>query len=81
MINASECREDDETFKNAMDIQFGMLETWLDGKFPSEEEIDEALENEGGNSGESDENSGEAEESESKFKFEAKAYDDLVNKT
>lgn len=76
MINASECREDDETFKNAMDIQFGMLETWLDGKFPSEEEIDEALENEGGNSGESDENSGEAEESESKFKFEAKAYDE-----
>ena len=76
MINASECREDDETFKNAMDIQFGMLETWLEGKFPSEEEIDEALENEGGNSGESDENSGEAEESESKFKFEAKAYDE-----
>ena len=76
MINASECREDDETFKNAMDIQFGMLETWLEGKFPSEEEIDEALENEGGNSGESDENSGETEENESKFKFEAKAYDE-----
>ena len=39
MINGSECREEDETFKNAMDIQFGMLETWLDGQFPSEEEI------------------------------------------
>ena len=33
-----------KNFKNAMDIQFGMLETWLDGQFPSEEEIDEAIE-------------------------------------
>lgn len=45
MINASECREDEETFKNAIDIQFGMLEIWLDGRFPTEEEIDHALEN------------------------------------
>lgn len=74
MINGSECREEDETFKNAMDIQFGMLETWLDGQFPSEEEIDEAIEKE--KSEGSDDNSEEAEESESKFKFEAKAYDE-----
>ena len=76
MINASECREEDETFKNAMDIQFGMLETWLDGKFPSEEEIDEAIEKEKENSGKSEDSSEETEESESKFKFEAKAYDE-----
>lgn len=78
MINGSECCEEDETFKNAMDIQFGMLETWLDGQFPSEEEIDEAIEKEKEKekSEESDDNSEEAEESEIKFKFEAKAYDE-----
>ena len=78
MINGSECREEDETFKNAMDIQFGMLETWLDGQFPSEEEIDEAIEKEKEKekSEGSDDNSEEAEESGSKFKFEAKAYDE-----
>ena len=78
MINGSECREEDETFMNAMDIQFGMLETWLDGQFPSEEEIDEAIEKEKEKekSEGSDDNSEEAEESESKFKFEAKAYDE-----
>lgn len=76
MINGSECREEDETFKNAMDIQFGMLETWLDGQFPSEEEIDEAIEKEKEKSEGSDDNSEEAEENESKFKFEAKAYDE-----
>ncbi len=76
MINGSECREEDESFKNAMDIQFGMLETWLDGQFPSEEEIDEAIEKEKEKSEGSDDNSEEAEESESKFKFEAKAYDE-----
>ncbi len=78
MINGSECREEDETFKNAMDIQFGMLETWLDGQFPSEEEIDEAIEKEKEKekSEGSDDNSEEAEESESKFKFEAKDYDE-----
>ena len=31
MINSSECREDDEEFKNAMDIAFDMLECWLNG--------------------------------------------------
>lgn len=30
MINASECREEDEKFKNAMDIAFDMLECWLE---------------------------------------------------
>ena len=72
MINASECREDDETFKNAIDVQFGMLETWLDGNFPSEEVIDEALEREKENS----ENSEEAEESESELQFDASAYNE-----
>ena len=70
MINASECREDDETFKNAIDIQFGMLETWLDGKFPTEEELDAALEKE------NSENSEETEESESELPFKASEYDE-----
>lgn len=30
MINASECREEDEEFKNAMDIAFDMLGCWLE---------------------------------------------------
>ena len=30
MINSSECREDDEEFKNAMDIAFDMLGCWLE---------------------------------------------------
>ena len=30
MINSSECREDDEEFKNAMDIAFDMLNCWLE---------------------------------------------------
>jgi type IV secretion system protein VirD4 len=30
MINASECREDDEEFKNAIDLQFEFLERWID---------------------------------------------------
>ena len=34
MINASECREDDETFKNAIDIQFEFLECWINESFP-----------------------------------------------
>ncbi len=29
MINCSECREDDEDFKNAVDIQFECLDNWL----------------------------------------------------
>ncbi len=62
MINASECREDDETFRNAVDIQFGMLESWLNGTFPSEEDIDAAIEKE------------KSEEDESGLPFESEAY-------
>lgn len=32
MINSSECREDDEEFKNAIDIQFDMLEAYQQSK-------------------------------------------------
>lgn len=79
MINSSECREEDETFKNAIDTQFGMLEAWLDGTFPTEEKIDEALKKEkekkkkkkSDSANESDED----EESESDLPFEAEAYD------
>ncbi len=31
MINNSECREDDEEFKNCIDIQFEVVECWLNG--------------------------------------------------
>ncbi|MGN0620291.1 MAG: VirD4-like conjugal transfer protein, CD1115 family [Porcipelethomonas sp.] len=42
MINMSECREDDETFKNAVDIQFECLEAWLNGEeLPVPEDSDE----------------------------------------
>ena len=34
MINSSECREDDENFKNAIDIQFEFLECWINDDFP-----------------------------------------------
>ena len=32
MINLSECREEDETFKNAVDVQFECVEAWLNGE-------------------------------------------------
>ena len=74
MINASECREDDETFQNAVDIQFGMLESWLNGTFPTEEEIDRALEEEKNST---DDGSGDAaEESESRLKYDAAEYEE-----
>ena len=39
MINYSECREDDEEFKNAVDIQFECLDNWLsDVKVPEDNE-------------------------------------------
>ncbi len=41
MINDSEAREDDETFKNAVDIQFECLEAWLNGDPIPEPEKDE----------------------------------------
>lgn len=31
MINLSDCREEDETFKNAVDVQFECVEAWLNG--------------------------------------------------
>ena len=39
MINDSECREDDEEFRNAMDYQFEFLEYWITGTFPDDYEI------------------------------------------
>ena len=36
MINASECREDDETFKNAIDRHFEFIEWWINGNIPEE---------------------------------------------
>lgn len=45
MINDSECREDDEDFKNAMDIQFEFLEYWITDNFPDDFEITEEYTN------------------------------------
>ena len=39
MINSSECREDDETFKNAMDRLFEFIECWIGGEYPDGYEI------------------------------------------
>lgn len=39
MINASECREDDEEFKNAIDLEFMLLECWLNDTTPDDEEV------------------------------------------
>lgn len=41
MVNDSECREDDETFRNAIDLQFEFLEYWID--FTGMPDRDEAL--------------------------------------
>lgn len=41
MINMSECREDDETFKNAIDLQFEFVEHWINGSFPDDYEASE----------------------------------------
>lgn len=39
MINASECREEDEEFKNAVDFQFEAVDNWLNGvKIPENDE-------------------------------------------
>ena len=40
-INASECREDDETFKNSIDWAFYYLEKWLDNSWSDDEEFEE----------------------------------------
>ena len=42
MINLSECREDDEEFKNTIDHQFGLLECWLNGTEYSDSEMQAA---------------------------------------
>ena len=39
MINASECREDDEGFKNAIDLEFEIVECWLNGTEHSDPEV------------------------------------------
>lgn len=39
MINASECREDDEEFKNAIDIEFEIVECWLNGTKHDDPEV------------------------------------------
>jgi type IV secretion system protein VirD4 len=46
MINASECREDDEEFKNAIDLQFEFLERWIDGDGFENSEDEDFRENE-----------------------------------
>ncbi|MCD7740676.1 MAG: type IV secretory system conjugative DNA transfer family protein [Ruminococcus sp.] len=37
MINESECREDDEEFKNAIDVLFENVELWLNGELTAEQ--------------------------------------------
>ena len=39
MINNSECREDDEEFKNAIDLEFEIVECWLNGTEHSDPEV------------------------------------------
>ena len=39
MINASECREDDDEFKNAIDLEFEIVECWLNGTEHSDPEV------------------------------------------
>ena len=39
MINSSECREDDETFQNAIDRLFVFIECWINDDFPNDVEI------------------------------------------
>ena len=39
MINSSECREDDETFQNAIDRLFAFIECWINDDFPNNVEI------------------------------------------
>lgn len=44
-INASECREDDETFKNAIDWAFYYLEKWIENRWSDNEEFEEENQN------------------------------------
>ena len=39
MINTSECREDDEEFKNCIDLEFEIVECWLNGTKHEDPEV------------------------------------------
>ena len=39
MINNSECREDDEEFKNCIDLEFEIIECWLNGTDHNDPEV------------------------------------------
>ena len=41
MINMSECREEDEEFKNAVDLQFEFVDYWINDSFPDNYECSE----------------------------------------
>ena len=41
LINASETREEDETFKNAVDDQFDFINAWVNGEKPDDLELAE----------------------------------------
>ena len=40
MINYSECREDDETFKNAIDLQFEAVEKWINHRISEDDKME-----------------------------------------
>lgn len=40
MINCSECREDDESFKNAIDLQFDAVEKWIEQQITDEDDME-----------------------------------------
>lgn len=44
-VNASECREDDENFRNAIDWAFYYLERWIDNAWEPDEKFEEENEN------------------------------------
>lgn len=44
-VNASECREDNETFKNAIDWAFYYLERWIENAWEQDEQFSEENEN------------------------------------
>ena len=44
MITLSECREDDEEFKNAVDLQFEFVDYWINDSFPEDIELSEDYE-------------------------------------
>lgn len=44
MINLSECREDDEEFKNVVDLQFEFVDYWINDSFPDDVELSDDYE-------------------------------------